>query len=149
MAAWVRRWIESWREIMAEMNTTSTTKGWGTAPFPVAVAAAITLCKGGLLLAFGLLGLAAQDSVSNPWGGGMIVLGLLFALLGWLLPRGISVARYGTALLAAASAVIAIVWAINAPSSVVVEPIFMLIFAVGVLALLFVPDATKAYFTAI
>lgn len=130
------------------MNTTPTTKGWGTAPFAVAVVAATTLCKAGMLLFFGLLGLAAQDSVSNPWGGGMIVLGLVFAVLGWLLPRGIQLVRLAVALLAVASAVIAVVWAVNAPNSVVIEPIVMLIFAVAVLALLFVPTSAKAYFDA-
>jgi len=134
------------REMMVGMNTTPTTKGWGTAPFAVAVVAGTTLCKAGLLLFFGLLGLAAQNSVSNPWGGGMIVLGLVFAVLGWLLPRGFRAAQYGVALLAAASAVEAVVWAVNAPSSVLIEPIVMLIFAVGILVLLFVPNAAKAYF---
>ena len=79
--------------MMVRVNTTPAKKGWGSAPFPVSAVAAVTLCKAGFLLFFGLIGLAAQDNVSDPWGGGMIVLGLVFAVLGWLLPRGLNLAR--------------------------------------------------------
>ena len=41
----------------------------------------------------------------------------------------------------------ALVWAVNAPSSVVIEPIVVLIFAIGVIVLLFVPKAAKEYFS--
>ncbi|HVN60783.1 MAG TPA: hypothetical protein VMT59_05945 [Gaiellaceae bacterium] len=125
---------------------TVTKKGWGTAPFWVDLVAAITLCKAAFLLFFGLIGILAQSSVSSSWGGGMVALGVVFAVLGWLLPRGNRVARALLVILAAASGIIAIVWAIHAPRSALIEALVMLGFAVVVLVLLLVPEGVKAYF---
>jgi len=125
---------------------TVTKKGWGSAPFWVDLVAAITLCKAGFLLFFGLIGILAQSSVSDSWGGGMIALGVVFAVLGWLLPRGSRVARALLVVLAAASGIVAIVWAIHAPNSALIEALVMLGFAVVVIVLLLVPEGVKAYF---
>jgi cytochrome c oxidase subunit IV len=76
----------------------------------------------------------------------MVALGAAFAVLGWMLPRGIRIARLLLGLLAAASGIIAIVWAFNAPRSALIEALVMLGFAVVVLVLLFVPEGVKAYF---
>ena len=127
------------------MNTV-TKKGWGTAPFWVDLVATITLCKAAFLLFFGAIGIAAQSSVSSSWGGGMVALGVVFGVLGWILPRGSRVARLLLGLLAAASGIIAIVWAFNAPRSALIEALVMLGFAVLVIVLLFVPEGVKAYF---
>jgi len=50
------------------------------------------------------------------------------------------------ALLAVASAIIAIVWAVNAPRSALIEALVMLGFAVVVVVLLYVPEGVKEYF---
>ena len=121
-------------------------KGWGTAPFWVDLVAVITLCKASFLLFFGLIGILAEKSVSVPWGEGLIAIGAVFAVLGWLLPRGIRIVRLVLAVVAAASGIIAIVWAFNAPRSALIEALVMLGFAVVVLVLLFVPEGVKAYF---
>jgi len=131
--------------IRPEMATVAR-KGWGTAPFWVDLVAAITLCKAALLLLFGAVGIAAESSVSSSWGEGMVVLGVVFAVFGWILPRGSRVARIVLALLAVASAIIAIVWAVNAPRSALIEALVMLGFAVVVVVLLYVPEGVKEYF---
>ena len=125
---------------------TVTKKGWGTAPFWVDLVAVITLCKAAFLLFFGLIGILAQNSVSDPWGEGLIAIGVVFAVLGWLLPRGIRIVRLLLGLIAVVSGILAIVWAFNAPRSALIEALVMLGFAVVVLVLLYVPERVKAYF---
>ncbi len=121
-------------------------KSWGTAPFSVDLVAVITLCKAAFLLFFGLIGILAQNSVSDPWGEGLIAIGAVFAVLGWLLPRGSRIVRLLLALVAVASGILAIVWAFNAPKMALIEALVMLGFAVLVLVLLYVPERVKAYY---
>ena len=118
----------------------ATKKSWGTAPFWVDLVAVITLCKAAFLLFFGLIGILAQNSVSDPWGEGLIAIGVVLAVLGWILPRGSRIARFLLAAIAALSGIAAIVWAFNAPRSALIEALVMLGFAVVVLVLLFVPE---------
>jgi hypothetical protein len=125
---------------------TTTKKGWGTAPFWVDLVAAITLCKAAFLLFFGVIGLVAQKSVSEPWGEGLIAIGVVLAVLGWLLPRGSNVARILLAAVSVVSGIAAIVWAFKAPNVALIEALVMLAFAVLVVVLLFVPEGVKTYF---
>lgn len=127
------------------MNTT-TKKGWGTAPFFVDLVAVIALCKAAFLILIGIIGVAAQNTVSDPWGGAMLVFGLVFFAVAWMLPRGSRFARDVIAFLSVVSAIAAIVWAIDAPNSALIEALVALGFAVLVLVLLFVPQGVKAYF---
>jgi hypothetical protein len=125
---------------------TATKKGWGTAPFWVDLVAAIALCMAAFLLFFGAIGIVAQKSVSVPWGEGLIAIGVVLAVLGWLLPRGSRVARVLLAAVAVLSAVAAIVWALHAPNVALIEALVMLGFSVVVVVLLYVPGGVKAYF---
>jgi hypothetical protein len=121
-------------------------KSWGTAPFFVDLVAVVVLCKAAFLLGFGAIGIAAQSAVSESWGEGMIVLGLIFLVLGWLLPSGNRIVRDLVAAISVISLVIAIVWVLHAHRSAVIEALVMLGFAVLVVVLLFVPENVKAYF---
>jgi hypothetical protein len=126
--------------------STMTKKGWGTAPFWVALVAAIALCKAAFVLFMGIIGLLASTNISNPFGEGMIAFAVVYAALALLLVRGSRIARYLIALFSVLSAVVAIVWAFDAPKASLIEALVTLGFAVLVLVLLFVPEGVKAYF---
>ena len=127
------------------MNATAK-KNWGTAPFFVDLVAMIVLCEAAFLLGFGAIGIAAQNAVSESWGEGMIVLGLIYLVLGWLLPRGSRIVRDLVAAISVISLVIAIVWVLHAHRSAVIEALVMLGFAVLIVVLLYVPENVKAYY---
>jgi hypothetical protein len=125
---------------------TVTKKGWGTAPFWVDIVAVIALSKAAFVLFMGVIGVAAGSNVSNQFGAGMIVFGVVYGALALLLVRGSRIARDVIALLSVVSVIVAIVWAANAETSALIEALVTLGFAVLVLVLLFVPERVKAYF---
>jgi hypothetical protein len=125
---------------------TAAKKGWGTAPFAVALVAVIALCKAFFVLFMGIIGVAASSKISNPFGIGMIVFAVVYAAIALMLVRGSRFARDVLGLLSVVAAVVAIVWAFNAPNSAVIEALVTLGFAILVLVLLFVPERVKAYF---
>ncbi len=125
---------------------TMTKKGWGTAPFWVDLVAVIALCKAAFVLFMGIIGVAASSEISNPFGVGMIVFAVVYGAIALMLVRGSRFARDVLALLSVVSAIVAIVWAFNAPRSALIEALVTLGFAVLVIVLLFVPEGVKAYF---
>ncbi len=121
-------------------------KGWGTAPFAVALVAVIALCKAAFVLFMGIIGLLAPTGISNPFGEGMIAFAVVYGAVALLLVRGHQIARYIIGALSVLTAVVAIVWAFNAPKASVIEAMVALGFAVLVVVLLFVPERVKAYY---
>jgi hypothetical protein len=118
----------------------------GSAPFPVAVAAVIALCKAAYLVLLGLLGFAVADQVADSWSGVILVAGLVYGLLGWLVLRR---NRFARALLAAVSAVVlvaAVVYMFVGPSYAIVPSLVAAGAAFAVVALLYLPERSKAYF---
>ncbi len=123
-----------------------TKKGWGTAPFWVDLVAVIALCKAAFILFMGIIGLAAGNNISKPFGAGMIAFSIVYGALALLLVRGSRIARDLIAFLSVVSGIVAVVWALNAHRSALIEALVTLGFAVLVLVLLFVPENVKAYF---
>ncbi len=123
-----------------------TKKGWGTAPFWVALVAAIALCKAAFILFMGIIGLLAPTDISNPFGEGMIAFAVVYGAIALLLVRGSRIARYLIAFFSVLSGIVAIVWAFNAPKASVIEALVTLGFSALVLVLLFVPERVKAYY---
>jgi hypothetical protein len=123
-----------------------TKKGWGTAPFWVDLVAVIALCKAAFILFMGIIGLAAGNNISKPFGDGMIAFSIVYGALALLLVRGSRIARDLIAFLSGVSGIVAVVWALNAHRSALIEALVTLGFAVLVLVLLFVPENVKAYF---
>ncbi len=125
---------------------TMTKKGWGSAPFWVALVAVIALCKAAFILFMGIIGLLASTNISNPFGEGMIAFSVVYGALALMLVRGSRIARALIAFLSLVSGIVAIVWAAHAEQSALIEALVALGFAVLVVVLLFVPEGVKAYF---
>lgn len=116
------------------------------APFGVTVAAVIAFCKAAYLVLLGLLGFAVADQVDDSWSGVIVVAGVVYGVLGWLVLRGSGIARL---LLAAVSAVIAaaaVVYLFTGPSYAIMPSLIAAAIACAVVALLYVPERSKAYF---
>jgi len=121
-------------------------KSWGTAPFTVVGAAAIALCKALFLVAMGIIGIASANSVSNPFGAGILVFGLVYAAVGYFVPKGSNVARIVLALLSLVTAVVGLVYAFTGPSAAVVPSLVAAGFAILVVLALYWPQSARAYF---
>jgi hypothetical protein len=118
----------------------------GAAPFAVAVAAVIALCKAGYLVLLGLLGFAVADQVADSWSGVILVAGLVYGLLGWLVLRRNRFARALLAVVSAAVLVAAVVYMFVGPSYAIVPSLVAAGAAFAVVALLYLPERSKAYF---
>jgi hypothetical protein len=126
------------------MNVTA--KNWGTAPFVVSLAAVIALCKAFYLIALGILGAVIADSVGDTFSWGILVFGAVYAVVGFLVPRGSRLARAVLGLLSLVTAVIGVVYAFTGPSSAVVPSLVATAFALIVLLALYWPESARAYF---
>jgi hypothetical protein len=115
-------------------------------PLPVSLAAFVALAKAAFLVIMGIIGFAAADSVSDSFGGGVFLFGLGYGLVGFLLLRGSRVARDALGFLSAVTAAVGLVYAFTGPAGAVVPSLVAVAFAVGVIALLYLPAASKAYF---
>ena len=121
-------------------------KSWGTAPFPVAAAAVTALCKAAFLIFMGVIGIASADEVSDPFGAGVLIFGVVYAVLGLMIPRGSRVARDIFGALTVIPVVVGLVYAFTGPRSAVFPSLVAVALALGVLALLYVPESSKRYF---
>jgi hypothetical protein len=123
-----------------------TAKSWGTAPFGVAAAAVAALCKAAFLIFMGVIGVATADDVSDPFGGGVLVFGIVYAVVGLALPRGSRLARNVLAALTVIPVVVGVVYMFTGPAEAIVPSLVAVALALGVLALLFWPETSRAYF---
>jgi hypothetical protein len=115
-------------------------------PFPVALAAIVALCKGAFLVIMGIIGFAAADSVSDSWGAGVLIFGIVFGLAGLLLFRGSRVARDVVGVLSLVSVIGGVIYIFTGPTSAIVPSLITAAVAAGVIALLYLPEGSKAYF---
>ena len=81
-----------------------------SAPFPVFLATVVGYVIAASLLVFGVIGVAAADQVSDPFGVGILVLGAVVGLATVMLGRGHRVGRAVLAGLAAITFVVAVVY---------------------------------------
>jgi hypothetical protein len=117
-----------------------------SAPFPVAVAAVIALCKAAYLVLLGLLGFAVADQVADSWSGVIVAAGIVYGLLGWLVLRGNRIARPLLAAISAVVLVAAVVYMFVGPSYAIVPSLIAAAVAFAVVALLYWPERSRAYF---
>jgi hypothetical protein len=115
-------------------------------PFPVTIAAFVALAKAAFLVIMGIIGFAAADTVSDPFGVGVFLFGLAYGLVGFLLLRGSRLARDVLAVLSAITAAVGLVYAFTGPADAVLPSLVAVAFALGVIALLFLPGSSKAHF---
>jgi hypothetical protein len=115
-------------------------KGWGTAPFVVVIAAIVGLCKALFEILIGVIGFFA-DEMSNQFGGGILVFGLVFLAATLLLLRGSPIGYWITVVLSAIGAAVALIYAFSGPNEFLVPGLVSAATNLAVIYLLFRPAA--------
>jgi hypothetical protein len=109
----------------------------------MAVLASYALALG--LLAFGVIGFFA-DEVSDPFGGGLLVGGLVVGGAAYLASRGRPLGRLVLGALAAITVAVAVVSAFTGPTYAIFPALVTAACAAGTLALLYLPQSAKTFF---
>jgi hypothetical protein len=99
------------------------------------------------LLAFGLIGFFANQ-VSDPFGAGLLVLGVVVGGATYLASRGSNAGRAVLGALGALTVVVGIVYAFRGPTYAIVPSLITAAVAAGTIALLYLPQSAKAFYTA-
>jgi hypothetical protein len=115
-------------------------------PFTVMVAAFLGFAKAAFLGLMGVIGLAAWDDVSDPWGYGSLALAVVLAVASYLLVRGKPIARTVVAALAVIGGIGALVYAFTGPRSTLLASLATMLFAVLLIWLLYGPRPSREYF---
>jgi hypothetical protein len=115
-------------------------------PFPVFLAAVVGYIVAASLVVFGLIGVAAADQVSDPFGVGLIVLGLVVLAATIMLGRGSRLGRVVLAALSALTLVVSFVYAIVGPSYSTGPGFATALVTLGTIALLYWPQSAKDFF---
>ena len=115
-------------------------KGFGTAPFVVVLAAIVGFSKALFEILMGIIGFFA-DEMSNQFGGGIFVFGLVFLAATLLLLRGNAVGYWVTVILSALGAAVALVYAFSGPNDFLVPGLVSAAANLAVIWLLFRPAA--------
>jgi len=117
-------------------------KGFGTAPFVVVLAAIVGFCKALFEILIGVIGFFA-DEMSNQFGGGILVFGLVFLAATLLLLRGNPLGYWITVILSALGAAVALVYAFSGPNEFLVPGLVSAATNLAVIWLLFRPAARQ------
>lgn len=117
-------------------------KGFGTAPFVVVLAAIVGFCKALFEILLGVIGFFA-DEMSNQFGGGILVFGLVFLAATLLLLRGNPLGYWLTVILSALGAAVALVYAFSGPNEFLVPGLVSAATNLAVIWLLFRPAARQ------
>jgi uncharacterized membrane protein (UPF0136 family) len=96
----------------------SSTIDEGKAPAVVGIAAMIGFAKAAFEGLFGIVGVAAANSIDDSFGGSALVFGILFFLASWLLLKGNRVGYYASIVLSALGLVVAIVYLFRSSDAV-------------------------------
>lgn len=115
-------------------------------PFSVMVASFLGFAKAAFLGLMGIIGIAAWDDVTDPWGYGSLALAVLFAGASYLLVRGKPIARTVLAALAVIGGTGALVYAFTGPRSTLLASLATMLFAVLLIWLLYGPRSSREYF---
>jgi uncharacterized membrane protein (UPF0136 family) len=97
----------------------SSTIDEGKAPAVVGIAAMIGFAKAAFEGLFGIVGVAAANSIDDSFGGSALVFGILFFLASWLLLKGNRVGYYASIVLSALGLVVAIVYLFRSSDAVI------------------------------
>ena len=117
-------------------------------PAPVFIALGASYALAATLFVFGLLGFLTWKAVGDPVGVGATILGLLVLGATYIAWRGSRVGRAFIGLLAAIGAVAGVIYVFTGPTSAIIPSLVVAGLGAGVVALLFVPDAAKRYYSA-
>jgi len=116
-------------------------------PFPVTIALFVGYALAVALLFFGVVGVAAADEVSDPFGVGLLVLGLVVLGATILLGRGSNAGRLLVSGLAAITFVVAVVYAFAGPDYAVGPGLATAVVTLGPIVLLYRPQSSKDFFS--
>jgi hypothetical protein len=116
-------------------------------PFPVFIASMVGYALALGLLAFGLIGFFA-DQVSDPFGAGLLVLGVVIGGATLLASRGSNAGRAVLGALGALTVAVGLIYAFTGPTYAIVPALITAAVAAGTIALLYVPQSVKAFYAA-
>ena len=120
----------------------------GGPPASVGIAAIVGLGKATLEGLFGIIALAAADSISDGFGLGTTLFAVAYALSAWALWRGNRAGLYGTVILSTVGLVAAVVYLFRATDAALGSAIALGALNAGVLYLLLGTSSSRAYFRA-
>lgn len=115
-------------------------------PPAVGFAGYIGLGKAVFEAGFGVLGIAAANSIDDSFGGGMLVFGILFAIASLLLLRGSRAGYYLTIVLSALGLVAGVIYAFGSESATLGGTLVVIFFNALVLYLLLGRKSAREYF---
>jgi hypothetical protein len=110
------------------------------------LAAFFGFAKAAFLGIMGVIGIAAWDDVTDPWGYGSLALAVLFAVASYMLVRGKPFARTVLAALAVIGGAGALVYAFVGPRSTLLASLATMLFAILLIWLLYGPRSSREYF---
>jgi uncharacterized membrane protein (UPF0136 family) len=87
-------------------------------PGPVAFAGMIGLAKAVFEVLFGVIGVAAANSMDDSFGGGVLAFGIIYAIASFLLLRGNRLGYYVTIALSTLALVVAVVYTLRADAGI-------------------------------
>ena len=90
----------------------------GGAPAVVGIAAIIGFGKAAFEGLFGIIGVAAANSIGDSFGGSALVFGILYAVASWLLLRGSKAGYWASVALSALGLTVAIVYLFRSSDAV-------------------------------
>jgi hypothetical protein len=115
-------------------------------PAAVGIAAIVGLGKAAFEGMFGIIALAAADSISDGFGLGATLFAIAYAVSSWQLWRGNRVALYATVALSTLGLVVAVVYAFQATGTALLGAIALGALNAFVLYLLLGTSSGRAYF---
>ena len=115
-------------------------------PFPVALAGMIGLAKAAMEVLSGVLGLAIANSVDDSFGTGVLVFGIVYAIVSILLLRGNRFGYYVTVALATLGLVVAVAYTFRSEAGVVGATLVIAFFNALVLYLLLGTKSGRDFF---
>ncbi len=115
-------------------------------PFPVALAGMIGLAKAAMEVLSGVLGLAIANSVDDSFGTGVLVFGIVYAIVSILLLRGSRFGYYVTVALATLGLVVAVAYMFRSEAGVVGATLVVAFFNALVLYLLLGTKSGRDFF---
>ena len=117
-------------------------------PAPVFLALVGAYALAATLLLMGLLGFFIWDALDDAVGVGATILGILVLAATYLAWRGSRPGRAFVGLLGAIGAAAGIVYLFTGPTSAIIGSLVVAALGAGTVALLFLPEASKRFYTA-
>jgi hypothetical protein len=130
---------------MAEVRTADVDSG---PPAPVFLALIGSYALGAVLLLFGLFGFLTWAAVGNEVGIGATILGLIVLGASYVAWRGSRPGRALIALLAAVGVVGGVIYLFAGPTSAIFSSLLVAGLGAATIALLFLPEASKRFYSA-